>query len=124
MNNILKKYKNKHIPKSLAVSLVIKFALQEGILYSFVEEIKKIKPYEKGNDDTKFVVNYAVGLAISLGGGSLSELFLLPHQNYRFTSAELEDFPYIAENRDKWGKINNKWFGLVDELVVKPLHFP
>jgi hypothetical protein len=47
--NILRQYRNKAITRKTAVALVTKFLLQEGVLFKFLDDIKKIKPYKKGD---------------------------------------------------------------------------
>ena len=112
MDNILSFYKDKAVSKKLAVSLVIKFAKQEGILYEFLEEIKKIKPYEKGNDNVRYVVNYAVGISESCGYRYLSNIFLLPCR------AWLGDHRNISYPI-KWENLNKKWCDIIGDLKIK-----
>lgn len=112
MDNILSFYKDKAVSKELAVSLVIKFAKQEGILYEFLEEIKKIKPYKKGNDNVRYVVNYAVGIGESYGYRYLSNIFLLPCRTW------LGDDRNISCSR-KWEILNRKWWNIIGDLKIK-----
>ncbi len=114
-NNILSQYKNKMISKELAISIVIKFLKQEGLLYKFLEEIKKFKPYKKGNDDPKFLISYAIGLQFN---GTLDDIFLLPYHNYPLES---EDFIENGCERTKWDGVKTKWCDAVGQLVIKPL---
>lgn len=103
---ILSQYKNKSVNKDLAVSLVIKFALQEGVLHDFIEEIKSYKPYKKGNDDARFVINYCVGLTLSYHS-DLGRIFLM-----------VASFNGLWE---KWQKINDKWVDSVGYIKVNPV---
>lgn len=106
--NILTQYKNKVVSKELAATIVIKFLMQEGLLYKFLEEIKKFKPYKKGNDNAKFLIKYAIGLQF---GGTLNDIFLLPHHN-----------DIDAHEMAKWYTVKDKWCGIVGEVVIKPLY--
>ena len=106
---IWEKYKNKVIPRDIAVSLVIKFLLKEGILIRFLDAIKVIKPYKKGNDDPKFVISYATTLCINYG--TLSDIFLLPTHCCFY----LENERIRGIDVDFWYKINDKWQKLIGD---------
>lgn len=109
---IWEKYKNKVIPRDIAVSLVIKFLLKEGILIRFLDAIKVIKPYKKGNDDPKFVISYATTLCINYG--TLSDIFLLPTHGYSYL--EGDEYQWAkGENVAFWHKINGKWQKLIGD---------
>lgn len=57
-------FKNKFITRKEATALVTRFLLQEGILEKYLNEIRQIKPYQKGNDDKKYLISYAIGLSL------------------------------------------------------------
>ena len=106
---IWEKYKNKIIPRDIAVSLVIKFLLKEGVLIRFLDAIKLIKPYKKGNDDPKFVISYATTLCINYG--TLSNIFLLPTHCCFY----LENEGIRGIDVAFWHKINGKWQKLIGD---------
>ena len=104
MTNTLSVYRDKFIKKELAVSIAIKFAMQEHVFQNFLEEIKKFKPYQKGNDNPRVVMNYAVGYCITMYLGQLNNLFRLPS---------------IILGHYNWDDINNRWNGVVGNLQIK-----
>jgi len=108
--NILRQYRNKAITRKTAVALVTKFLLQEGVLFKFLDDIKKIKPYKKGNDDMKYLMSYAVTLALNYDS-FLTNVFVLPiecHENLK--------------EREFWFNLNDKWLSIVGErLCILPI---
>ena len=125
MSEILKQYRGKRITRKTAVMLVTKFLMQEGLLERFLAEIKKIKPYRKGNDDKKYLLSYAV--VLSLGYASnLNRIFLLPQLAYEIMPEDdlfySKTFLDKVAERDFWEKVNDKWLSTVgEELLVLPL---
>lgn len=111
MGNILSQYRGKILRKDIAISVVIKFALQQGILNRFLEEIRRIKPYRKGDNDARFLINYAIGLAMNRSYCNIGEIFLLPE-------VYSEGHHYNAD----WVRINNAWIDLVGVIVIKPIN--
>jgi len=114
--SIIGEYRNKKVTRDTAVKLVAKFLLQERILDRFLEEIKEIKPYQKGNDDVKCIISYAVTLSLNYGG--FCDVFLLPNKHFFLD----ETHGYDKSKIEFWTNINIKWQRLVgDRIVIKPL---
>lgn len=120
-HNIITEYRNKKVTRAMAIKLVTKFLLQECILPNFIDEIKEIKPYQKGNDDVRYLISYAVTLSLQING--FCDIFLLPIHEF-FLS---EDRKYFGgkgemERRQFWEYVNTKWHILVgDNIRIKPL---
>lgn len=110
--NSLSIYKDKVVSKKLAVSIVIKFAKQECIFHELLEEIRRFKPYQKGNDDARYLVNYLVGVTTS-ASGCLDWMFCLLR-----STCDTENYEKWKSETEKWDKINDKWKNVVGRLRI------
>jgi len=124
-------YKNRIIKKEEAIKIVIKFAMQNNVYHKLLDEIIKFKPYNKGNDDPKFLINYLVGVVLTHSSGNLNGLFdviaTMNYSDYYWVGYEMfhkEDSRTEKAKRKNqrrfWYKLSNKWAETVGKLEILP----